>query len=175
MSFRNNPVSPYLDGKSAVILFMVTLLGFTIESQLTQVGHPGLLISDDSLMTMSSMFRLIYTIVNHSSYCTILFSTVVQCNWPCRLLSYIVHSSLSSIFPLHLLYLSATTNHTISGLLSRLHLVIINHLSSESNSGSSRHGPKSFPKLKLTLLIMALTIGISLPAFLWFAAIPLAP
>lgn len=82
---------------------------------------------------------------------------------------YLVHSSFAIIFPLHLLYLIATTNYTTTALFRGLGLAITNHLSPAACSG-----PKSFPTYKFFRLVMALTAGITLPGLLWFASISLA-
>ncbi|KAF5356042.1 hypothetical protein D9756_003748 [Leucocoprinus leucothites] len=132
---RSVSAAPQLGGKPAVILFIATLLGFTIESQLTQYVQTNL----------------------HYRQPFFIF--------------YLVHSSFAIIFPLHFLFLAATTKYTITGLLSGLQLAITNHLSPNSTDSS---GSRAFPKLKFTWLIVALTIGITLPAVLWFGAISLA-
>jgi len=63
-----------------------------------------------------------------------------------------------------------TTKYTTIGLIRGLQLVITNHLSPNSRTGSH-----SFPKFKFSRLIVGLTAGITLPGVLWFAAISLAP
>ncbi|KAJ3558952.1 hypothetical protein NP233_g11387 [Leucocoprinus birnbaumii] len=133
---RSVSAAPQLGGKVGVLLFIATLLGFTIESQLTQYVQTNL----------------------HYRQPFFIF--------------YLVHTSFSIIFPLHLLYLSATTNYTITGLISGLQLAITNHLSPTTKSTSP--GSRPFPKFKFALLVIAMTMGITVPALLWFGAITLA-
>ncbi|KAF8168120.1 hypothetical protein B0H34DRAFT_684272 [Crassisporium funariophilum] len=82
-------------------------------------------------------------------------------------LFYCVHSSFTIIFPLHLLYLLATTHHTAVSLFKGLTIALTNQL---DPSQQSTH----FPKRKFLRLTLALTVGITCPALLWFAAISLA-
>ncbi|KAF8905564.1 hypothetical protein CPB84DRAFT_1771726 [Gymnopilus junonius] len=84
-------------------------------------------------------------------------------------LFYLVHSSFSLIFPLHLLYLLATTDYTTVSLLRGLSLAIANHLAPGQKSTSYR-----FPRAKFIRLILGCTLGITCPALLWFIAVSLA-
>ncbi|PPQ80837.1 LOW QUALITY PROTEIN: hypothetical protein CVT25_001962 [Psilocybe cyanescens] len=82
---------------------------------------------------------------------------------------YLVHSSFSIIFPLHLLYLRATTNHTTVSLFKGLGLAISNHLEPGQKSSGSR-----FPRARFLRLVLCLTLGSTFPALLWFLAVSLA-
>lgn len=80
-----------------------------------------------------------------------------------------MHSSLTIIFPLHLLYLLATTEHTATSLLKGLRLAITNHLVPDTGFTAVK-----FPYYKFFRLAIVLTVGITLPGLLWFAAVSLA-
>lgn len=82
-------------------------------------------------------------------------------------LFYMVHSSFAIIFPLHLCYLVLSTKASAMAYCRGLRLALLNHLSSTNDS--------SFPFWGFTVLLFCLTIGVTLPALLWFAAVTLAP
>ncbi|PPQ63790.1 hypothetical protein CVT24_004332 [Panaeolus cyanescens] len=84
-------------------------------------------------------------------------------------LFYIVHSSFSIIFPLHLLYLLATTDYTTVSLCKGLAIAITKHLDPAQKSINPR-----FPHRKFIRLTLIMTMGITCPALLWFAAVSLA-
>ncbi|KAJ6621730.1 hypothetical protein B0H10DRAFT_2017232 [Mycena sp. CBHHK59/15] len=84
---------------------------------------------------------------------------------------YLVHSSFAVIFPFHLLYLTATTKYSAAALCNGLMIALTNHLAPRQDSRST---PASFPRFQFLRLIFALTVGITYPALLWFAAISLA-
>ncbi|KAF8807385.1 hypothetical protein BYT27DRAFT_7189476 [Phlegmacium glaucopus] len=84
-------------------------------------------------------------------------------------LFYLVHSSFTITFPLHLLYLLATKKCTVTSLLKGLRIAIANHLLPDQSLTTVR-----FPYYKFFRLTIVLTIGITIPALLWFAAISLA-
>ena len=84
------------------------------------------------------------------------------------LFSYVVHSSFSLIFPLHLLLLLATTTHTSSSLLKGLAIAISKHL-----SPGEKFDPFRFPLQKFIRLTLAVTFGLTIPALLWFASVSL--
>jgi len=73
------------------------------------------------------------------------------------------------IFPLHVLYLLATTNYTAAALLKGLSIAITNHLSPGHKSTRSE-----FPRAKFFRLMLGLTFGITCPGLLWFSAVSLA-
>ncbi|KAI5898240.1 uncharacterized protein SCHCODRAFT_02744507 [Schizophyllum commune H4-8] len=85
---------------------------------------------------------------------------------------YVVHSSFAISFPLHVLYLRTTTKYTLSGLLSGLKLAITDHLAPK---GVQPYTGTSFPYRKFITLVLTLTLGMTLPGLLWFAAVSLAP
>jgi len=128
-----NPESLNVGGPLAIGLFILTLIAFVTESQLTQYVQTDL------------------------GYRQPFF------------LFYLVHSSFMIIFPLHLLYLLATTKDTPTSLLTGLRIAITNHLLPDQKFTTVR-----FPYYKLFILGISLTAGITLPALLWFAAVSLA-
>jgi len=81
--------------------------------------------------------------------------------------SYIVHSTFSIIFPLHLLYILATTQYTLSALWAGIYTAISTHLLPKTASFNQR----DFPTAKLCTLVAFLTTGVTIPALLWFAAV----
>ena len=85
--------------------------------------------------------------------------------------SYLVHSSFTLIFPLHLLCLLATTKYTVISLFNGLRTAIINHLCTDQRFTTVS---LKFPYYKFFRLVFILTVGITIPALLWFAAISLA-
>ncbi|KAJ7244779.1 hypothetical protein B0H12DRAFT_1128746 [Mycena haematopus] len=84
---------------------------------------------------------------------------------------YLVHSSFSIIFPFHLLYLTLTTKYTTTALYNGLTIALADHL---TPNRVSRSAPAKFPRFQFLGLILALTLGITYPALLWFMAITLA-
>ncbi|EKM83896.1 hypothetical protein AGABI1DRAFT_51463 [Agaricus bisporus var. burnettii JB137-S8] len=133
MSSTTSSVTPQLGGLAGVALFLVTVLAFVAESQLTQYVQTDL----------------------HYHKPFFIF--------------YLVHSALAITFPLHLLYLSVTSKHSIAAILRGLRIAISNHLSPDTGSGS-----KTFPYPRFLWLVLLLTFGITCPSILWFAAISLA-
>ncbi|KAG2023516.1 hypothetical protein CC2G_001162 [Coprinopsis cinerea AmutBmut pab1-1] len=83
---------------------------------------------------------------------------------------YLVHASFTIIFPLHLAYLTWTSGYPASAILKGLYIAITKHLSPKTSGSSSF----KFPRSEFTKLITLLTIGITCPGLLWFAAISLA-
>lgn len=82
---------------------------------------------------------------------------------------YIVHSSFSLILPAHMLYFMVTSNHSPYTLLNGLSLAIKDHLEPIQASAST-----TFPRKAFFRLIAFLTVGITYPGLLWFAAISMA-
>ncbi|KAF8350087.1 hypothetical protein F5887DRAFT_943715 [Amanita rubescens] len=80
---------------------------------------------------------------------------------------YLVHSSFTVIFPLHILYLTSRSGYTRSALLKGLSLAITEHLSSSETS-------TSFPYYSFARVSLLLFFGLTCPALLWFAAVSLA-
>ena len=83
--------------------------------------------------------------------------------------SYTVHSSLCIIFPLHFLGLISFTKTPASDLWNDLLFTLRNQLSSPN-----RYGFCKSLRSRYLCLTLALTIGVTLPALLWFAAVSLA-
>ncbi|KAJ2920311.1 hypothetical protein MD484_g242, partial [Candolleomyces efflorescens] len=84
-------------------------------------------------------------------------------------LFYLVHSTFSLIFPLHLLYLTITTQYSASSLLKGLSIAITHHLTPRDAPR-----PHKFPRAAFIKLVSLLTIGVTYPGLLWFAAVTLA-
>ncbi|RPD82513.1 hypothetical protein L226DRAFT_528673 [Lentinus tigrinus ALCF2SS1-7] len=89
------------------------------------------------------------------------------------LLFYIVHSTFAISLPLHILYLSVTTHHSIRSLYKSLNVAVQQHLSPKL--GSDEPGAREFPIWKLLRLCLLLTLGMTLPSLFWFIAVVLAP
>ncbi|KAF8213068.1 hypothetical protein K438DRAFT_1803349 [Mycena galopus ATCC 62051] len=85
---------------------------------------------------------------------------------------YLVHSSFSIIFPCHLLYLTLTTKYSTTALINGLTTALTNHLTPSNQF--SRSAPPKFPRIRFLGLVLALTVGITCPALLWFMAITLS-
>ncbi|KDQ63568.1 hypothetical protein JAAARDRAFT_695624 [Jaapia argillacea MUCL 33604] len=88
-------------------------------------------------------------------------------------LFYLVHSSFFISFPLHLLYLIVTTRRSPRVFLAGLVTSLQSQLS-PSGFTESTHLDTPFPILRFLLLVALLTVGITGPALLWFAAVSLA-
>lgn len=157
----------HLDNRLAVVLFICTLLAFVVESQLTQVSTHGPRFSSSCLTVASSMCRRPATIAIPSSYCA--FHNFCHIWRHANLNSYIVHSSFSLILPAHMLYFMVTSNHSPYTLLNGLSLAIKDHLEPIQASAST-----TFPRKAFFRLIAFLTVGITYPGLLWFAAISMA-
>lgn len=85
---------------------------------------------------------------------------------------YVVHSSFAISFPLHLLYLRLTTKYSANGMINGLKFAIADHLDPDSVQGFITG---SFPYRKFARLVLTLTLGMTLPGLMWFAAVSLAP
>lgn len=70
---------------------------------------------------------------------------------------------------MHFLGLMFFTKASAPGLWDGLSIAISDHLSSPDRSGATK-----FPRTQFLRLAFALTLGITYPALLWFAAISLA-
>ncbi|KAF5313178.1 hypothetical protein D9619_003283 [Psilocybe cf. subviscida] len=84
-------------------------------------------------------------------------------------LFYLVHSSFAIIFPCHLIYLLATTDHTAASLFRNLAFTISRHLDPRQKGTDP-----VFPRYRFARLILCMTLGITCPALLWFVAVSLA-
>lgn len=85
---------------------------------------------------------------------------IVQCTS-----SYVVHSSFALIFPLHALYLVLFHGYSAASLRDILFWVITDHLAPQDLT--------KFPLVPFLRLASVCTLGITLPALLWYAAISL--
>ncbi|KAF9044564.1 hypothetical protein BDZ89DRAFT_1109140 [Hymenopellis radicata] len=86
-------------------------------------------------------------------------------------LFYVVHSSFAIIFPLHLLYLKATTSYSTRSLMRGLAIAISDHMRPSTSPPSSN--PR-FPYIRFACFILILTTICNTPGLLWFASITLA-
>lgn len=82
-----------------------------------------------------------------------------------------MHSSFSIIFPLHVTYLSLTTGRPIKDYMSGLSLAIKRHITGNPTENED----VKFPWPKFATMLGLLTVGITLPALLWFCSVSLAP
>ncbi|KAH8835294.1 hypothetical protein DL96DRAFT_1573645, partial [Flagelloscypha sp. PMI_526] len=114
----------------AIVVFVFMLVGFVVESELTQYVQTSL------------EYRHPY------------------------FLFWVVHSSFAIIFPLHLLYLTLIKKYSTESLRNGLSIAITNHLAPASTS---------FPQARFLALISIMTIGLTAPGLMWFAAVSLAP
>ncbi|KAF8506671.1 hypothetical protein F5888DRAFT_22765 [Russula emetica] len=87
---------------------------------------------------------------------------------------YIVHSSLTIIFPLHLLYLVLTTSASLESLLAGLSLAIKIHFAPIDKSRLDIL-QSTFPYGRFLRLMAFLTVGLTLPALLWYISVSLSP
>jgi len=174
------PSLPHTGGKAAIVLFIVTLIASVVETQLAQVRVSFYSsVSSISLppSMKKSMYRARFIIASRSSSCTSLQDDKPSAEDPLTCLfsrSYIVHSSLAIIFPLHLLYLVLTTSASSESLLAGLSLAVKIHFAPPDKSRLTIL-QSTFPYGRLLRLTTFLTIGLSLPALLWFISVSLSP
>ena len=85
-----------------------------------------------------------------------------------------MHSTFILIFPLHLLYLVLTTSASLESLLAGLFLAVkIQFAPSDQNYLVTLRSP--FPYTRFLRLLAFLTLGVTLPALLWFVSVSLSP
>jgi hypothetical protein len=165
---------PRLGGNFAVFLFVLTLIAFVAESQLTQVR--ALFHSIDSCISPPdpySMCKVPFTFDNRFSFCASLTNKPITLS-PIFARSYIVHSSLVFAFPVHLLFLVLTTSASLESLLTGLSLALkIQFAPSDQNHLVTLRSP--FPYSRFLRLTAFLTLGATLPALLWFISVSLSP
>ncbi|KAI0669857.1 hypothetical protein C8Q78DRAFT_1038107 [Trametes maxima] len=104
-------------------------------------------------------------------------SQYVQANLRFRqpfLIFYVVHSSFALLFPLHLLYLRLTSEHSLRSLWSSVLVAVHKHLAPTASSATLIDST-NFPRNRFYRLLAYLTTGITLPGLLWFIAVTLAP
>ena len=85
--------------------------------------------------------------------------------------SYVVHSSFSIIFPLHVVYLSLTTGRPVKYYTSGLSLAIKRHIARNPTEPEDT----KFPWPRFAAMVGLMTLGVTVPALLWFCAVSLAP
>jgi len=85
--------------------------------------------------------------------------------------SYIVHSSFLIIFPLHVTYLSLTSGRPVKDYTSGLSLAIKRHIAGNPIVPDDA----KFPWPRFATMLGLMTVGVTLPALLWFCAVSLAP
>lgn len=172
--------SPLTGGKTAIVLFILTLIAFVLESQLTQVRVPSCSIVSSRSLSLhkkkvctkhASLSPAILHIVRLFKITCSLLNTPLTCLFS---RSYLVHSSLIIIFPLHLSYLVLATSASLESLLAGLSLAIKIHFAPADKSRLAVI-QSAFPYGRLLRLMAFLTIGVTLPALLWFISVPLSP
>lgn len=163
--------TPHIGGKLAFVIFVLTLLAFVIESQLTQVAllfcllqFTLNLVSVQYVQTTLGYRQPFFILCGSSKFIPVHTLSEFLSS------SYLVHSAFAIIFPIHLLYLITTTKYSATSILEGLGIAISSHLSSREASSTLR-----FPYAKFLRLILAMTLGVTVPALLWFAAVSLAP
>jgi hypothetical protein len=164
---------PRLGGNLAVILFVLTLIAFVVESQLTQVR--ALFRSIDFCISphLYSMFKVLFAFDNQFYFCASLINKPIPLS-PIFARSYIVHSSLVFAFPVHLLFLVLTTSASLESLLTGLSLALkIQFAPGDQNHLVTLRSP--FPYSRFLRLTAFLTFGATLPALLWFISVSLSP
>ncbi|KAG0708838.1 hypothetical protein DFH29DRAFT_889286 [Suillus ampliporus] len=90
-------------------------------------------------------------------------------------LFYIVHSSFTLSFPLHLGYLLLTTHHSPRALLSVLSCAITAQLTPQKSEDSRIIHSSQFPWSRFLVMVLIMTAIYSIPALLWFIAVVYAP
>jgi hypothetical protein len=81
--------SPLTGGKTAIVLFILTLIAFVLESQLTQVrvsSYSTVSSSSFSLHKKKSMYKARFIIASRSSYCTSLRDILLSVENPPHML-----------------------------------------------------------------------------------------
>ena len=87
-------------------------------------------------------------------------------------ISYIAHSTMSLVLPLHLIYLHITSPLRTKAYLRSLSLAVKGHLSRGIPVTTLENA--TLPLRRLVTVISWCTFGITVPGLLWFAAITLA-
>jgi hypothetical protein len=172
---------PRLGGNSTLVLFVVTLIAFVVESQLAQVRvlFPHVDFSISHFSYVHSMYKARFAIDSRTSSCA--SSTSVFLSLPVEtpshifvLRSYIVHSSFAFTFPAHLLYLVLTSSASLESLLAGLSLAVKIHFApSDQSHLVTLRSP--FPHARFLRLVAFLAFGVTLPSVLWFASVSLSP
>jgi len=89
------------------------------------------------------------------------------------LIFYLVHSSFSASFFLHILYLVLFTGKSYRALRNGLSFAITRHMAPHDDSTTVTPSTP-FPTVRFLVLCAIMTTGISIPGLLWFAAMALA-
>ena len=119
------------------------------------------------------MFRRNSTSGSRISYCQSLATILTSsCAYADLAHSYVVHSTFAISFPLHVLYISATTQHSVITILKTVLVAVQQHLSPKS---TTIFNAATFPTQKFLRLIFYLTSGLTVPSLLWFVSVALAP
>lgn len=164
--------SPRLGGKSAISVFVLVLAAYVVESQLTQVSSAHGIGSGSCDLKYFAPVRPSYpqisaTVLPHVSPAIPSGHPVVSF----RPYSYVVHSSFSIIFPLHVAYLSITTGRPVRDYMRGLSLAIKRHIAGNRTETEDA----KFPWPRFATMLGLMTVGVTLPGLLWFCAVSLAP
>ena len=160
-------------GRPAVGIFIASLIAFVTETQLSQVSYrhpnrcPGPNMKDEY-----SMFKHSWSLISRICSCELVpvrNALTATCS-PSG--SYIVHSTFAITFPLHVLYLYATNQHSIKALRTSVAVAVQRHLSPKPNPNVLK---ESFPTRRFIRLVSLLTAGMTFPSLFWFIAVALAP
>jgi hypothetical protein len=124
------------------------------------------------------MYKARFIIASRSSYCASIQENVPSIEIPPLTYlfsrSYTVHSSFATIFPLHLIYLLLTTSASLESLLAGVSLAVKIHFAPVDKSRLAIL-QSTFPYGRLFRLTAFLTVGLTLPALLWFISVSLSP
>jgi hypothetical protein len=85
--------------------------------------------------------------------------------------SYMVHSSFSIIFPLHLLYLKISSRHSPKSYLKGIATAIRAQSTDQVHHTTHEDDLSPLYSKEFLLLIFYLTIGVTLPGLLWFISV----
>lgn len=158
-----------LGGKWAVVLFVLALLAFVVESQFTQVRF---LLSRLTTL-LSEVLQTVcpnYTGVPAALFCIVCLASYPSYSRANNVSSYCVHSAFAIMFPLHYLYLVIVKRQSPAALKRGLRHALQQHV-----APTILDTAEEFPTWGLTRLVVILSIIVSIPALLWFIAVTLAP
>lgn len=82
--------------------------------------------------------------------------------------SYVAHSSFALVFPLHLLYLVASSDKSAHFYLSQLSHTLASHFSQR------REEQPSFPYTRLLYVVLLMLLGLTGPGLLWYCSVSMS-
>jgi hypothetical protein len=166
-----------LGGKYPAIIFIIVLIAFVAESQLTQVCYHS---SFYSLPLSHSLHKYVQSTLHFRQpfflLCVFFFHkhSFTRFHLTDILPSFVVHTAFALIFPLHLLFLVLTVPVSVESLLAGLSLAVKVHFS-PNNQDLLTTLRSPFPHVHFLKLIALLTLALSIPSVLWFVSVSLSP